>query len=233
MNEEQLPEFKLVTDSLMENNDYKIATEHDSKGGKGIYAVAKCVKSYRSVKKIVESVEKWLNANNGKFQPPFAPTAYAIAHNQISDEPYAFFVVHDELVNRLRLKETYSRNSKNFYFPAQTIFNARIVEAPEKVKAQIPKREVTKSPEGVVGSTITRKEGLVSNLIEVPDACMSFPHKKQRNTMRYYKIKVKYQYKCWLGFLWTKTEWVEGLKAHIFQHEIDHAHGINIYYNKK
>ena len=60
---------------------------------------------------------------------------------------------------------------------------------------------------------------------------MSFPNRKPKNVEVYYRIKVRYQIPAWYG-LKTKTEWVEGLKAHIFQHEINHAHGKNIYYAK-
>lgn len=220
-----------MCESPIENNDFIIATKHDPESDKGIYAIAKRVKSYRSVKNIVEPMIKWLNDNNGHFPAP-AVTAYAIAHNQVCDEPHAFFVVHEEMVNKLRLKNDKKRNNKNFYFPAQAIFNAKILEAPEKVKARVPKREVCKDNQGKVSSKITSEWGEVSNKIFVPDACMSFPSRTGRNTERFYRIRVKYQTKAWWG-LRSRTEWIEGLKAHIFQHEIDHAHAVNIYYKKK
>jgi peptide deformylase len=60
---------------------------------------------------------------------------------------------------------------------------------------------------------------------------MSFPDKKDKLVKRYYRIKVKYQIVILGGlFLKTKKEILEGLKAHVFQHEYDHAQGKNIFY---
>lgn len=212
------------------DTSFKLTEKHEP--GKGIYAISKPVKRYKEAKDVADRMVQWLNTNNGRFEHIFK-TAYAISHCQVAAEPLDMFVVAKELTekNSIEIKgQTRTQNSKNFYFPAQAIFNARIIEAPEKIPATIPTREVTKK-DGKVGSQIKLKEGTVTNLISVPDACMSFPKRTAKNTQRYYRIKVRYQVKGWIGFK-TITEWVEGLKAHIFQHEIDHANAKNMYFDK-
>lgn len=216
------------------NTDFVINDKHDHKSGKGIYAISKPVKNYKQVKDIVERMIVWLDTNNGRFENKWK-TAYAISHCQVADEPFNFFIVMREMLgkNNIEVKgETKAMNKKNYYFPAQAIFNAVILETPEKMEATIPKREVTKDKDGKVSTQIKLSKGTVSNLIPMKDACMSFPNKTEKNTDRYYRIKVQYQIKSWYG-LKKVTEWVEGLKAHIFQHEIDHAKAINMYYSKK
>lgn len=212
---------------------FTVITKHEPSSKEGIYAISQPVRWFSPQIKVAERMKEWLNKENGHFPAPFV-TAYAIAHCQVARFPYAFFVVSEQLL----LKTCFgmrpidkNRNRKNFYFPDQCIFNARILEAPEKVSARVPKREVIKE-DGKIGSKITVTDGLVSNKIYVPDACMSFPDKKTtKNVERYYRVKVRYQIKTWYGFK-TITEWVEGLKAHIFQHECDHFVAKNIYYGK-
>jgi peptide deformylase len=93
----------------------------------------------------------------------------------------------------------------------------------------VPKRELT-NENGKVGSKITVKQDLISNVISVPDACMSFARRSGKNVEIFYRIKVKYQTRGIFGLMKTHKEWVKGLKSHIFQHEIGHAHGKNIYF---
>jgi len=218
-----------------ENHDFYIKPKHDHTQPIGIYAIAKPVARFgdKEIKDTARRMIAWLNANNGAFPAPYV-TSYAISHCQVADEPYRLFVVSSELVRNAGIelkRETRQQNRKNFFFPTQAIFNAEILETPEKMKAKIPKREVTKE-NGKVSSKITVNEGEVSNRISVPDACMSFPQRTKKNTERFFRIKVRYQTMSAFGVLVSKTEWVEGLKAHIFQHEIDHANAINIYYGK-
>ena len=213
---------------------FTINVKNDHTSGKGIYAVSKPVKSYKEVKHIVEPMIHWLHQNNGHFPPPHA-VAYAVSHCQVADEPYAFFVVHKELLGGKKMKQG-KNTAKNYYFQSPVIFNAKILETPEKIEAKIPSRELVKNEKGeVTGNKIVVKDGMVTNLIEVPEACMSFAHRKQKNTKRYYRIKVQYyEYANILGieYLKKRVEWVEGLKAHILQHEIEHAQGENMYYKK-
>lgn len=223
----------------MINNDFKVNLDHDHKSGRGIYAKSRPVQfdlreggfmGLMDKIKLAKRMAKWLNDNNGHF-PNTYNKAYAVSHCQVSDNPYAFFVVSKDLINEMKLFDTLAMSRKNFYFASQVILNARILVATDKIEGKVPKREVTKDSEGKVGYKITHEDGLITNKIMVPDCCMSFPDKKPKNTEIYYRIKVRYQIPAWYG-LKTKTEWVEGLKSHIFQHEINHANGKNIYYAK-
>jgi len=223
----EVPEFVM-------DKTFTINTKHDNTSGKGIYAVSKRVKSYSQIRHITEPMVKWLWHNNGNFEGSFK-VAYAVSHCQVADNPFAFFVVNEELVSKKR-KKVGKNSHKNFYFVAPVIVNAQILETPEKIEANIPKRELVKDERGkLTGTKIVVNKGEVTNLIDVPEACMSFVHRTQKNIKRYYRIKVKYQIPAsFLGikYLKTKVEVVEGLKAHIFQHEIDHSQGKNMYYHK-
>jgi peptide deformylase len=72
------------------------------------------------------------------------------------------------------------------------------------------------------------------NVFEPAEGCMSFPRRTPRGTQRIWRIKVRYSYPTTtLGITRLKTaeEWCEGLKAQIFQHEIEHFEGKNIYFS--
>lgn len=210
-------EFKL-------DNSFVIETKHSPESKQGIYAISKKVKAFSEAYKTSFLLEKWLNHNNGHFDSD-KKLAYAISHCQVCADPYAMFTVAEELSNPFNLPDNRSRNYTNFYFKAQTIFNAEILEKPEEIMESVAERVLNSD----LTTKIISKDKMVSNIINVPDACMSFPLKKPKNVDIYFKIKVRYQIRSWYGFK-TITEWVEGLKSHIFQHEIDHSKGVNIYY---
>lgn len=159
--------------------------------------------------------------------------AVGISHCQVSEEPFKMFAVSSELVGRPK-KQTRAQNVKNWYFPAQIIFNAEIVEALDEIERLVPKREVVRKPNSKEFEVkLSRQYKMVSNLIDCDDACMSYPNRTKKKTKRYHTIKVRYQIlRSFLGFKWLKTveEEVEALKAHIFQHEIDHSFGIDMYF---
>ena len=198
---------------------------------KGIYKVSEKVSRYSRIKDIAEPMVKWLDENNGKFPLPYT-TAYAVSHCQVEADPWAFFVLGYEFMVSNKPNRSKKDTTKNFYFPSQIIVNARILEAPEKLSVNKPVRKLVKKG-GKIVPEISIVPSEEKNLIGVPEACMSFLHRTQRTTERYYRIKVRYQYPrkiLGMWFLWTKTEWVEGLKSHIFQHEIDHAEAKNMYF---
>lgn len=162
-------------------------------------------------------------------------SAVGISHCQVSEEPLKMFAISSELVGRPRKRlQSRGKNIRNWYFPAQVIFNAEIVEALDEIERLVPKRNLVRKPNShEYEATITREYKKVTNFIDVPDACMSYPNRTKKNTKRYHTIKVRYQIlRSFLGFKWLKTvtEEVEALKAHIFQHEIDHAYGIDMYF---
>lgn len=159
--------------------------------------------------------------------------ALAISHNQVEAfMPYRMFVVNADLFNSEKKKMTRAQNRKNWYFPSRVIFNAEVVNAPEKVKRVMPKREIIRDGKEA-RVEVTRQLAEISNILEVDEACMSFPNRSKRKMKRYHTLTVKYQVlRSFLGFKWFATivEEVEGLKAHIFQHEIDHSLGIDMFH---
>lgn len=159
--------------------------------------------------------------------------AVGISHCQVSEEPLKMFAISKELVGKPK-KETRNQNRKNWFFPAPVIFNAEIIEALDEMERLVPKREVVRKPNSKeMEIKLTRGYKMVSNLIECDDACMSYQNRTKKKTKRYHTIKVRYQIlRSFMGFKWLKTieEEVEALKAHIFQHEIDHSYGIDMYF---
>ena len=68
-----------------------------------------------------------------------------------------------------------------------------------------------------------------SSVVYVKEACMSFPYRSGKHLLRYGRITVEYQIPI-IGELETLVEECEGRKAIMFQHEIDHQNGKNIYF---
>lgn len=209
-----------------------VRPEKDS--GLGIYAKSVTVKPKEHVETALEMVQ-WLNANNGTFKGVFS-RGFAIAHCQVAnvEAPLKLFVVDQEFVAK-DVPETKKQNMVNCFFEAQAIWNAQILETPSHLMKMVPKRKVSKPVKGQVEVEIVQEETKVNNLISVPEACMSFPLRKEKNKDRYHTIKVRYQYidKNMLGMTVVKTfeGYVEGLKAHILQHECEHFEGKNMYFD--
>ncbi len=61
------------------------------------------------------------------------------------------------------------------------------------------------------------------------EGCMSFPFRKSKKVQRYNDIKVEYYIPFLDVHLIKKTKVLTDIEAYIFQHEIDHANGVNIY----
>ena len=172
--------------------------------------------------------------NGGAFQGDWRQ-ALALSHCQVEPHlPYRMFVLNADLLNTEKKKMTRAQNRRNWWFPSRIIFNAEVVHAPEKVVRNMPKREIIREGKET-RVEVKRAPAEISNIIEVDEACMSFPTRSKRKMKRYHTLTVKYQVlRSFLGFKWLKsvTEEVEGLKAHIFQHEIDHSLGIDMYFGK-
>ena len=213
------------------SSSFKLFTKHDPKSLLGIYAVSEHVKPFSEAVNKAMRLVKWYNEyiSNPKNSQV---DAWSLSDCQVSLKPNQVFIVHKELYKEYGLffgKETKTNNRNNYYFPKQAIFNAEILEAPEKIEAMVPKRKINKDAQGNVKEEIVRELTMTPNEMFVPESCSSFPMKKEKNMKRFFRIKVRYQIKSWYGFR-TVTEWVYGLKSHIFQHEIQHAKGNNIYY---
>lgn len=60
------------------------------------------------------------------------------------------------------------------------------------------------------------------------EGCMSFPFRNDRKVWRAQEVRVKYIDEN----AREQNRWVDGIEACIFQHEIDHMNGIDIYSKK-
>lgn len=215
----------------------EIVKKWDHKVEEGIYKQSRPVKRYAHIKPIVEDMIKFFDGSEGSFDVVYK-TGYALSHCQmdVGKDPYAFFVLNSQFLIANKAQRPAKDTKKNFYFPSRVIVNAKILNIPEKIHVTKPVRRIERVG-NKVQPKITLEEADEKNLIGVPEACFSFTHMKPRTTERYFRIRVRYQYPVKLlglfPVLWRKTEWVEGLKAHIFQHEIDHANAKNMYYDKR
>lgn len=176
---------------------------------------AKRVTGYGDIKAEAEALQDFLDETNGHFPGQFN-TCFALHHCQVSEEPYSFFVLAKKWVKG---KDVEEGTPAKALWPSRVIINPRILEA-----ASMIEREV--STINAVGVKEKLKR-MVSNIIRVDEACMSFPHRKEKKMDRFYRIQVQYQIPGILG-LRTKKEWIEGIRAHVFQHEFDHDQGRNI-----
>lgn len=182
---------------------------------------------------IATYVRDWLNEKNGHFEGQHK-SAYAIHSAQIwhkftsklTQVPYNFFVVDKQLTTeewakKVKEEDRSLRDITNIVFPDQIIFNPEIVTATQTFMDDIKRKD---------GSF---KKKAVANVMRYPEGCMSYNehHWKVPKIERFYRILVRYQVIDGDG-LKTIEEWCQGLKAHIFQHEIDHAHGICIIQKK-
>lgn len=204
------------------------------------------IKSHKNPSKVIERPSDiadvigefitFFDEHDGKFNGHY-PKAFGLHHSQVTEDPYNFFVVTKDLVGDVpATPKNRNHNNESFYFPARTILNPEILETPEKIKMKVPKRELekVKDPEGktVMTTKIVVTEQDVPNTHKPEEGCISFPHRKAKHKERYYRIKVKYQYFNDKGSLKKKEEWIEGLKSHIFQHEVEHGLGKNMYFDK-
>lgn len=208
-----------------------VKTHHES--GRGIHAKSVDVNPKEHLKEAEEMVA-WFEEKNGHFEGE-NERAYAIAHCQVTDSetPMKLMVLDRQLV-----KPDAGREGKmsltNAFFEAQCIWNAEILEKPRKVTIQVPERRVTKGDEkGEVKVDVVMVDREVDNMYSVMEGCMSYPHRKGKRMVRNHRIRVRYQYLTkTLGITHVKTfeGWVEGLKAHILQHECDHFAGKTMYF---
>lgn len=68
-----------------------------------------------------------------------------------------------------------------------------------------------------------------SNPVHSKEACMSFPHEKERKVSRYHEVTISFMVPRWHGGLRVERLDLEGFPAFMAQHEIDHADGVDIY----
>lgn len=172
---------------------------------------AKPVASYDD---IADDAERMLKMVEAPFKGQYE-YAYALAHSQVAYDHKAFFTVHGDLVKR---PEGDAGKGWEQTFPHRVILNPEILEKPAHISQRFKELNGT-------------KVAAVKNTGQMPEGCLSFPFRKARNVLRYHRIKVRFQTPDGLfGGFKTHTLWLEGLAAHIFQHETDHLKGTNIFH---
>jgi peptide deformylase len=129
---------------------------------------------YEKVKKDSVEMIKICYEGNGKYEK-----AFAIAHNQISNDPLKFFC----------------------------LFDGRIIINPEIVNH-------TKVP------------------VDHMEGCMSYPDERMVVVKRWNKCVVKYIELLKNDLTKNVEENLSGQMAFIFQHEIDHLNGVDIYHKE-
>lgn len=182
-----------------------------------------------AVVKQSDELRQYIDENNGKFDHQHFPKAYALHACQVfeDDQPFNFFVLDKELIEKPKKPDEDQKKmtDENYYFPDQVIVNPRVITSLKTYIDTVDR--VQKGTGRVIGSD--RKA--VGNVVRVPEACMSYKFRDAKPIDRFYYITVKYQTikKTMTGYkLVDHEEKIHGLKSHIFQHEIDHANGVDI-----
>ena len=178
------------------------------------YKVSKPVVSYKEIKAEAEALRRFIVL--GQFKG-YYNKAFAIAHCQVSETPFAFFIVSPDVI-------------KEKMFVDDVIINPEIVEAPlHKNIAGNPEalKKMGLDLEKIKAQTIK-----VPNAIEYQEPCMSFPFRTPKRITRYDVIKVKYQIPGFFGLKMIEAE-LHGIASEIFQHEYDHLQGKNIYFESE
>ena len=199
---------------------------------------ARKVESWGKIKSQSKEIIAFLDEKNGKFDGNWAG-AYALHACQVGaytskqvDEPYNYFVVANNLVPitfKDKFRKFFNMDHTLFYFPHRVIINPEILETPTHFEKMMPKQDFAKNPDKSINIGYSQEMQKLGNEIDLKEACMTFPNRTKKYVRRYFRIKVRYQIPV-LGFLVTRTHWIEGLKAHIYQHEFDHGQGKTIYY---
>lgn len=182
------------------------------------YKISKPVEAWKEIKDEVELMRRFIVKGNFKG---YYNKAFAIAHCQVSETPYAFFVVSpDVMVEKM--------------FEADVIINPEIVDAPAHKNIAADPEALKKiadqmhtKPENFKAKAIT-----VPNTIEYQEPCMSMPFRTPKRITRFDVIKVRYQIKGLLGLKTVEAE-LKGIASEIFQHEYDHTQGKNLYFTSE
>lgn len=184
--------------------------------------VSKKANKWKDIKSEALELLAFLDEKQGKFDGEYV-SCYALHHSQVSNDHYNFFVI---------AKNIHGKDKGQFM--NRVIVNPIILESPEKIEQMIPVKDFLKKPDDKVNVGFKMQKQIINNVYDPVEGCMSFPQRKGKHMDRFFKIKVQYQIPILGGLILLKrTEWLEGLKAHIFQHEVDHANGITQFYNNK
>lgn len=182
----------------------------------------------KTIEDTAEALKEWFWAKNGSFKGNHG-SGYALHHTQVSSEPLNFFVVNKSLVFTPETVVTNPRCTlKSFFFESAIIYNPVIVDTPEMYTVTVPKRNVTRVG-GEAKIEITKEDKEVPNTMMMMEGCLSFPYRVGKNTKRYFEITVQYEI-IRDGKVIKMFEKIDGLKSHIFQHEVEHSRGENMYF---
>jgi peptide deformylase len=152
---------------------------------------------------IKDIVKEMIPFIDGGIKSGLYSDGFAVAHSQVEDKnPLAFFVVNSIYVGKDKMWED------------SAIINPEIIEAPKSIN---------------VGSE--EEKDMKNNVVVYEEGCFSFPHRKPKKVKRYFRIKVRY-YTKGLFSMKIYERWIEGMAAHVFQHELQHLQGKNIYFEK-
>lgn len=164
------------------------------------YKLSKPVSRYSEIKSEAEAMKRFIV--HGDFKG-YYNKAFSLSHAQVSETPYAFFVVSPETLQERMFKH-------------QVIINPRVVEVPVKVTMTLDDGKTKEQP----------------NMAVYHEPCMSFPFREPKRIERPYRIFVQYSVPA-LGGLYLKNvdEWLVGIAAEIFQHETDHINAKNVYFD--
>lgn len=185
------------------------------------YKKSKAVGAYRLIEQEAHGMVEMIDAKDFKG---IHRGAYALAHCQVSEEPFAFFVLDKQLV------KGQGEDQNVAVFEDRVIMNPQILESPLYVDDESKNGIVTKL---YTGKSYDDGQELIAgkkpNSAQYMEGCMSFPNRKAKKVNRFNKIKVSY-YVMERGRERRKTRWLEGLPSQIFQHEFDHCMGANIFF---
>ncbi len=177
-----------------------------------------------SLDEIRADAEEMLKMIDGSFRGVHE-FGYALAHPQVAAQPKSFFVVHTDLVEKPKDAKGWKR-----VFRHRIIINPLIIQRPDTITKKvkdIPELVRAGAPRAELNHKVTE----IKNHGNLLEGCLSFQHRKAKYVHRYHRILVSYQTPDgWFGGLRKHTEWIEGLAAHIFQHENDHFNGANIFF---
>lgn len=131
---------------------------------------------------------------------------------------------------------------KGFYNKAYAVCHCQVSETPMSffvvdpncVIEQMFKARVIINPKIIKAEDMRKLDESVSvpNTIEYDEPCLSFPFRKPKKTLRHDTVEVEYQIPVMGGLrLKTVRGVLNGIASEIFQHEVDHTNGKNIYFS--
>ena len=167
------------------------------------YNVSKPVTNYGEIEYEVAALKQFIIEADKKRG------CFTIHHAQVHAHPYNFFVLHPRYVlgdDRL--------------FNDRVIINPTIIEPVPYLRPEFKDTGLPDNSEGWARYNKMPTEYISQEELE---GCMSFPFRKPKKVERYVRIKVSYN---------DTTTILEGQAAHIFQHEVDHGFGKNIYFKE-